>query len=171
LDRKDCLLDITCYDATKVMEVYMDIEEWRDVPSVPQVQASSWGRVRLKPYSCVMYNGGIRHYIPKPRTGRPMSKSTGREGAPKRLMIYYTGLNKAFLVSRLICEAFHGTAPKDKPICMHLDENPSNNTPGNLAWGTQRENLSMPKVQEAFRARVGEKSPRAIHLARKGKIQ
>jgi hypothetical protein len=146
----------------------MEEEEWRDVPSVPQIQASSWGRVKLKPYSCAMPNGGIRHYTPKPRTGRAMAKSTGREGAPKRLLIYYTGLKRAFLVARLVCEAFHGPAPKDKPICMHLDEDPSNNLPSNLAWGTHKENLAMPKVQAAFKARVGEKSPWAIHLAKQG---
>lgn len=150
------------------MEVEAE-EEWRDVPGVDKLMASSWGRVRLKPYSCTLYNGGVRHYTPKPRTGRSMSKSTGREGAPKRHLIYYTGMKRAFLVSRLVCAAFHGPAPADKPICMHLDEDPSNNVPKNLAWGTQRENLAMPKAQAAFRARVGDKSPRAINLAKKRK--
>lgn len=145
----------------------MEDEEWRDVPGVDKVMASSWGRVKLKPYSCKMPNGGVRHYTPKPRTGRQMTKSTGRYGAPKRHIIYYTGMNKAFLVARLVCAAFHGPAPSDKPICMHLDEDPSNNIPSNLRWGTQRENLAMPKAQKAFRARVGDKSCRAIGKKRK----
>lgn len=142
-------------------------EEWKDVPGVESLMASSWGRVRLKPYSCATPFGGVRHYNPKARTGRVMTKSTGREGAPKRHMIYYTGLNKSFIVARLVCAAFHGPAPADKPICMHLDEDPSNNKPENLRWGTQRENLAMPKAQKAFRSRVGEKSCRAIGKRRK----
>lgn len=139
-------------------------EIWKDVPSVPQVMASSHGRVKLKPYSYTMPNGGVRHYNPIPRTGRPMAKSTGRDGSPKRLMIYYGGLKKAFNVARLVCEAFHGIAPDDKPICMHMDENPSNNIPENLKWGTQKENLNMPLVNAAFKARTGENSTRAKGL-------
>ena len=145
-------------------------EEWRDIPSVPQMQASSWGRVKLKPYSYVMKNGGVRHYRnPKPRWGVEQKAATGRDGAPKRRLIYIVGLKKCFIVARLVCEAFHGIPPSKKSVTMHLDEDPSNNKPENLAWGTQRENLAMPKAQAAFRARIGEKSPKAIHLARKGK--
>lgn len=140
-------------------------EEWRDIPSVPQMQASSWGRVRLKPYSYTMPNGGVRHYRnPKPRWGVEQKAATGRDGVPRRRLVYILGLRKCFIVARLVCEAFHGPAPKDRPIAMHLDEDPSNNKPGNLAWGTQRENLSMPEVQKAFRARTGDNSSR-----RKGK--
>ncbi len=136
-------------------------EEWRDIPSVPQMQASSWGRVRLKPYSYTMPSGGVRHYRnPKPRWGVEQKSATGRSGVPKRRLIYILGLKKCFIVARLVCEAFHGPAPDGKPIAMHLDENPSNNVPGNLAWGTQSENLSMPKAQAAFRARTGENSSR-----------
>ncbi len=43
-------------------------------------------------------------------------------------------------VHRLICSAFHG-APTIKTLQVrHLDGNPSNNQPSNLAWGTQEEN-------------------------------
>lgn len=146
----------------------MDDEIWKDVPTVPELMASSYGRVKLKPYSYVMHNGGVRHYNPKPRWGVTQNHATGRSGAPKRKMIYFVGLKKSFLVARLVCAAFHGQAPEGKKIVMHLDEDPSNNRPENLAWGTQKENLNMPKAQEAFRARTGENSPRAI-WARKAK--
>ena len=43
-------------------------------------------------------------------------------------------------VHRVICEAFHGPAPTRAHQTRHLDGNPQNNLPTNLAWGTQAEN-------------------------------
>jgi len=43
-------------------------------------------------------------------------------------------------IHRLICSAFHGE-PNPKTLQVrHLDGNPQNNKPGNLRWGTQKEN-------------------------------
>lgn len=141
----------------------MEDEIWKDIPSVPQMMASSWGRVRLKPYSVKMPNGiGVRHYNPKPRVGVEQKGATGRAGVPKRRLIYITGLRKTFIVARLVCEAFHGPAPYEGAVAMHLDEDPSHNQPSNLQWGTQQENMNMPKAVQAFKARKGEKSPRSI---------
>lgn len=145
----------------------MEKEIWKDIPSVPQMQASSWGRVKLKPYTLKRPNGATVNYNPKPRWGVEQKSASGREGAPKRRLIYITGLKRCFIVARLVCEAFHGPAPKEKPITMHLDEDPSNNTPSNLKWGTQSENLNMPKALEAMRKRTGENSCHAIGRRRK----
>lgn len=146
----------------------MQVEEiWKDIPSVPQLEASSYGRIRIKPYSYVMHNGGVRNYNPSPRVGSFAKGASGRKDAPKRRMIFIKRLGKTFNVARLVCEAFHGPAPIDKPIVMHLDEDPSNNSKENLSWGTQKENLSMPKAQAAFRSRTGENSPRAIWKKRR----
>jgi len=43
-------------------------------------------------------------------------------------------------VHRLVCMAFHGMPPKTTTQTRHLDGNPANNQPENLAWGTQVEN-------------------------------
>lgn len=43
-------------------------------------------------------------------------------------------------VHRLVCMAFHGMPPKSSTQVRHLDGNPANNRPENLAWGTQYEN-------------------------------
>lgn len=48
-------------------------------------------------------------------------------------------------VHRMVCAAFHGPATTDRPIARHLDDNTSNNTPGNLAWGTHADNASDAK--------------------------
>jgi len=60
-------------------------------------------------------------------------------------------------VHRLICMAFHGT-PQTKTLQVrHLDGNPSNNTPENLAWGTQAQNWADRKLHG--RGIDGEKHP------------
>lgn len=43
-------------------------------------------------------------------------------------------------VHRIVAEAFHGTS--DLPLVRHLDGNPKNNRPENLAWGTPAENAA-----------------------------
>lgn len=43
-------------------------------------------------------------------------------------------------VHRMICMAFHGMPTDTTMQVRHLDGNPKNNTPMNLAWGSQAEN-------------------------------
>lgn len=82
-----------------------------------------------------MPHGGSRPYGGKPTFGTWSPDDN-------RFILQYRG--HTYKVARLICEAFHGSAPADKPVCMHLDENSRNNRPDNLAWGTQKENLNAP---------------------------
>lgn len=58
-------------------------------------------------------------------------------------------------VHSLICSAFHGQAPQKRMQVRHLDGNPSNNVPNNLAWGTQAENWQDRRIHGT--ASVGEK--------------
>lgn len=81
---------------------------------------------------------GKRHYPGKPHFG-VWEKQQGRFITMQR--------GKTYKVARLVCEAFHGPAPDDKPVCMHRDENAANNRAENLAWGTQKENLNAPAVR------------------------
>jgi hypothetical protein len=46
----------------------------------------------------------------------------------------------SYMVSRLVCEAFNGPPPPDKPWCLHRDGDDKNNRPENLYWGTPQEN-------------------------------
>jgi hypothetical protein len=50
-------------------------------------------------------------------------------------------------VHQLVCEAFHGPKPFSTAVVIHLDEDGHNNRPENLKWGTQKENLNMPKYK------------------------
>jgi hypothetical protein len=125
-------------------------EVWREVPSVPSLLVSSEGRVMTKPYRGKMPHGGLRPYGGEPHFG-VWSKQDARF-----ITVYK---NKTYKISRLVCEAFHGEAPEDKPVCMHLDENAANNRAQNLAWGTQKENLNAPQFKEYRHLKKGETHP------------
>lgn len=123
-------------------------EIWQIVPSVPGLLASTRGRVMVVPKLGVMPHGGLRHYGSRARRG-------SWDGS--RYIFVHEG--KTYKVARLVCEAFNGPAPEGKNVCMHLDENSKNNTPANLQWGTQKENLNAPGFIEYCKGRVGENSP------------
>jgi len=114
-------------------------EVWRVVPSLPEIMASSEGRVMVKPYLAKMPNGGDRQYGGQPHFG-VWNK------ADERFIIVYKG--KTYKVARLVCEAFHGECPESASVCMHMDENAANNRASNLCWGTQKENLNAPGFKD-----------------------
>jgi hypothetical protein len=59
----------------------------------------------------------------------------------------------------MVCEAFHGQPPFDGSVVIHLDEDALNNRPENLMWGTQKENMNMPKIKAWQKTRIGPNSP------------
>lgn len=107
-------------------------EVWRPIPSLPGYVASSEGRVMRVPYLLKMPHGGYRSYGGVPTRG---VIADGRYG------INFRGKNYA--IHRLVCEAFAGPAPEGA-VCMHLNEDATDNRANNLAWGTQKENLAAP---------------------------
>lgn len=131
-------------------------EIWRTVPSAPAVLASSEGRVMHAPHRGSMPNGGDRHYGGQPTFG-VWNKQDGRFN----LVVQ----GKTLKIARLVAEAFHGPAPFEGAVVMHLDENAANNRAENLAWGTQRENLNAPGFIDYYRNRRGDRS--AIAIARR----
>ncbi len=112
-------------------------EIWREVPSLPEYEASNLGRIRRVPFVGVMPHGGERKYGGKEWFGV-------WEGTAKRYIVVFKG--KTYKIARMVCEAFHGPQPHPYPasVCMHLDENSRNNRADNLAWGSQKENLNAP---------------------------
>jgi hypothetical protein len=66
---------------------------------------------------------------------------------------------KNYHVSRLVCEAFHGSPLDDAPNALHRNENAHDNRSENLYWGTQRENLNAPGFLRYCRSRTGDDSP------------
>ena len=129
----------------------MNGEVWRLVPSAPQFLASSEGRVMVVPYWAPMPNGqGFRSY-----GGEPYFGVWSRDDV--RFIIVHKGTS--YKVSRLVCEAFNGAPPHDRPYCLHDDGNPSNNRAKNLYWGTQKESLNKPNFIAYCEERTGEDSP------------
>lgn len=146
----------------------MENEIWKPIPSIDGAFASSDGRVLFPPRNdAVMPNGGIRTYSSKPTFGYEEKTATARSDSGKRMIIRWRC--KTYKIHRLVCEAFHGLAPSEKSIVLHINEEPTDNRAENLRWGTRKENQNFPKAKAAFMARTGENSPWAIHLKRKAK--
>jgi hypothetical protein len=131
------------------MTTHSHSEVWRDVPSVPGMQASSWGRVKMLPMVRIQRVGGPVTTKPLPTYGRVQKKN--RDKYVRLIyMVKRNGRSKMVGIARAVCEAFHGPQPPDKPFALHIDENSTNNVPSNLYWGTQKENLNAP-LYRAYR--------------------
>lgn len=135
-------------------------EIWKPVPSLPGVHASDEGRILLAPRYAPLPNGGYRLYTPKPVDG-VVTRATKTARHSYRGM--YAKFHGNIKVHRAVCEAFHGPPPFDGAVVIHIDENAHNNRPENLKWGTQKENLNMPKFMAWCR------SPERKILLREGK--
>jgi hypothetical protein len=127
-------------------------EIWRLVPSAPELMVSSNGRIMVVPHFAPGRGGKPRQY-----GGEPYFGVWSKQDA--RFIISFRG--HSYKIARLVCEAFHGPAPFDGAVVMHIDENAANNRPSNLEWGTQKANLNAPGFIEYCKARTGENSPRA----------
>ncbi len=139
--------------------VIVMIEEWKTCPSIPEYEASSLGRIRRKVYLKTMPNGGTRTYGGKPHYGVAVKK-------PKRMTFFFKGKN--YKVHRVVCEAFHGPAPFNGAVVMHINEDGHDNRAENLCWGSQKENLNAPGFVDYCKNRTGENNPR---VKGKGKVK
>ena len=130
--------------------------EIKPIQSIEGAFANELGQIKLPERQAKMPHGGWRKYKTKWIFGtKRRSTKTARH---EYYGILYRGKN--YKIHRLICEAFHGPAPDGKPIVLHLNENALDNRPENLKWGSQKENLNMPKFIEYCKGRTGENSPR-----------
>lgn len=120
-------------------------EEWRDTPLYPGVQASTHGRIRVLPRPGIMPHGGKRTYETKPTFGCITSAAKGARHVYFGRQIKAIGNVK---VHRAVCSAFHGPPPFPKAVVIHENENGLDNRPSNVRWGTQKENLNMPRFKQ-----------------------
>ena len=124
-------------------------EVWKPVPSLPGVLASDEGRILLPPRHAPLPNGGYRIYTPVPTFGSVTRSRKDAQHSYRGLLSSEFGNIK---VHQAVCEAFHGPKPFPKAVVIHRDEDGHNNRPGNLKWGTQKENLNMPKFKAWLRS-------------------
>lgn len=115
--------------------------EWKQIPSRPKYEASSTGEIRNPKNPDHMLVGG------KAANGRRIIRLPDAAGK-----------YKTDYVHRLICEAFHGVAPADKPWALHRDDVFLNNHKDNLYWGTPFDNASDKTKNGIYLGHPGELS-------------
>lgn len=69
---------------------------------------------------------------------------------------------------RLVAAAFHGPCPEGME-CMHLNDNPSDNRPDNLKWGTHEENMSTKRTPENYNSHLTKEQVEDIRRLRSEK--
>lgn len=118
-------------------------EEWRPVPGYEGLyDVSDQGRIRRNP--------AARRQGARP--GRILRLSANSATAPHQwVALYRDGAGVKVYVHRAVAAAF--LPPSDAPVVRHLDDDPTNNVPSNLAWGTQADNVH--DMVRAGRARGG----------------
>lgn len=126
------------------------VEEWRLVPGYGgNYEASSFGRVRSKERvltkrhksGCVM----TQVYPEK------MLKPQDRKGYG-HVRIGVDRKKFSVGIHRMVLAAFV-REPMPGEICRHLDGNPKNNVPSNLAWGTHEENMADRMAHGNYKSR------------------
>lgn len=95
---------------------------WKTLPSNTSYEVSNDGRVRNKN---TMYELSIKPHI---YYGYLCVK------------LWKNGKIDGRYLHRIVCEAFHGKAPKGKTDVAHSDGKKGNNNPCNLRWVTKSEN-------------------------------
>lgn len=106
------------------------MEIWKIIPSLQDhYEASSLGRIRRTSKA-----RGTR-------TGKILTPQINKSNGRYYVMTTIDYKQKGFLVSRLICEAFHGPAPFLKADVDHIDNDKLNNVPDNLQWLTRSANI------------------------------
>lgn len=120
-------------------------EEWRPVPSVPLLEASSEGRIRSIPYETSMPSGGIKINRMSPTYGITVFNS---KNYCRKQVVFR---RKTYRVHRLVAEAFLGILPENL-ITSHIDENALNNKVSNLEYISRQANHNKPKLKEYQRA-------------------
>ena len=116
-------------------------ESWKAIAGWPPYIVSSMGRVA------------------KLRRNRPPLVLKPKLAHEKYLAVTLTspaGRAKTFYVHILVCNAFHGAKPVDRPFACHNNGNSLDNRAGNLRWDDQKGN-------EADKALHGTKAAGARH--------
>lgn len=111
------------------------MEEWRAVRENHVYEVSDSGRARTITREVAIRTGGTR--LLKGVYLKPSVNSTDR----LTVTVYVGGIPKRRSIHRLVCEAFHGPAPADKPWALHRNGDHRDNRAENLYWGSPQDNV------------------------------
>ena len=113
-----------------------EIEEWRAIPECDGFyEASSLGRIRS--VGRVVAGRRLRGKVLSP--GRHCKGYLG-------VCLYLKGGVRCLRVHSLVLMAFSGPSPSGMEA-LHGDDNPANNRPENLKWGTHAENQRQMSIR------------------------
>lgn len=116
--------------------------EWRDIPIAPGYMANSLGEIWSKDRSVKKTIKGVeRAFMLKGKKLKPWMANA--------YQYCQAGAGVKTSVHRLVCMAFHGL-PEGKQEASHLDGNPKNNAPSNLAWASHSENEQHKKLHGTY---------------------
>jgi HNH endonuclease/NUMOD4 motif len=109
-------------------------EEWRLVRGYPAYEVSNHGRVRR----CQGGRGCTAGHVL-----RPASRGSGHLYV---MLADGRGKTRKHYVHRLVAAAFLGPPPFDGALVLHQDDDPTNNAPANLYWGSHQDNVLDAKL-------------------------
>lgn len=113
-------------------------EIWLPIPGYDGYEASNTMQVRSVDHEISYINrwGSVTTRISKGK-GK-LSPGVSKKDGYLRLQL---GKGKRVTLHRAICLAFHGLPPSEDSVVRHLDDDRSNNSPENLAWGSASDNM------------------------------
>jgi hypothetical protein len=111
--------------------------EWRPVVGFEGLyEVSEDGRVRSLPRVVVDTLGRHQH-----RKGKEISPCwTGGDRGHLQVRLSREGSSTSYLLHHLVLQAFVGFPAQEGAKGLHRDDDPSNNYPNNLYWGTMQDN-------------------------------
>jgi len=115
----------------------MTDETWRVVADYPDYEVSDFGRVRRA------IKGKRNHAC---RVLKPWLNNKGYQ----MVCLVKDSSARKFLVSRLVCTAFHGSAPSPMHEVAHSNGNQKNNHKDNQRWATRAENMADSLMHGTF---------------------
>lgn len=126
--------------------LFVEGEEWRNIPDFPGYQVSNYGRVksleRISPRFDTVRKVHrpikIKEKIRKQYFMPDRSTDSGRYSAAVT-SLSIDGMVKTMRIHTLVMLSFVGPRPENMECC-HFDGNPLNNRLDNLRWGTSKDN-------------------------------
>jgi hypothetical protein len=118
------------------------LELWKPCPGFSFYEVSSLGRIQSLDKTISHKNRfGFCTYVKSTYVKKGKLLKIMPEPYPHVTLHADDGKSQTIAnIHRLVCEAFHGTPPPDRPHTLHRDDNRQNNRSSNLYWGTHGDN-------------------------------